>query len=77
MECELLPYEVQFKYLLSLSYKETIDYCITCRNTREICNDDSFWKRKARKHFNVSLDLVRAKDARNRYRILEEVLTAW
>ena len=42
----LLPYEVQFNYLLYLPLVDISDYCSVNNDVKAICIDDYFWKAK-------------------------------
>lgn len=44
----LLPKEIQIEYLLKSYYKNVLNYCHTSKSANEICNDNYFWKKKAR-----------------------------
>jgi hypothetical protein len=48
MNFSQLPYELQFKTLLSLPYQTILNYCQTNRVASQICDDDTFWNLKLR-----------------------------
>lgn len=51
----LLPYEVQFKYLLDLPYDDVMNYCRTSSVASQICRSDRFWREKIRSDFGPDI----------------------
>lgn len=43
-----LPLELREKVLISLPYDDIINYCMTSKESSQICEDDNFWKDKAK-----------------------------
>lgn len=52
-----LPPEIQTRILLTLPYKDVINYCQTCKLTYPILNDQYFWKNKAALDFGLPKEL--------------------
>lgn len=49
----LLPYEVQFRYLLELPLRDILNYCQTSPAAWEICNSEVFWRTKSIKDYGL------------------------
>lgn len=47
MDLSKFPYELQEAILLKLPYTDIVSYCGVNSYTNQICNDLTFWKRKA------------------------------
>lgn len=58
MDITTLPYETQFRILLSLPLLDVIKYCNVNTVTATICKTYAFWNLKAKRDFGISLDLV-------------------
>jgi len=58
MNITTLPYETQFRILLSLPLLDVIKYCNVNTVTATICKTYAFWNLKAKRDFGVSLDLI-------------------
>ena len=54
MDISTLPYEIQFKYLLPLSYKDIIHYCLTATTPLAVCRTQAFWELKAKREFGIT-----------------------
>ena len=52
---DFLPYELQVKYLITLSCREIGRYCLTSKTTTRILSDDWFWEEKTNRDFKLSL----------------------
>ena len=68
-----LPNETLYNILLTLSYKDVLNFCITSSTAKSICESDLFWQEKARRDFGiVNLNSVNAPrdvyDSRGLYR---------
>lgn len=70
-----LPYEIQFKYLANLPFKDTVGYFSTSVTAYTICQTKAFWKYKARKTFGIDLDIIGdgKKTGVEKYRTLESL----
>jgi hypothetical protein len=58
MDITTLPYETQFKILLSLPPADISNYCNSNTVTATICGTYAFWNLKAKRDFGFSLDMV-------------------
>lgn len=50
-----LPLEIQYEYLLLAPYQNIIQYCRTSLFSKQICDNPSFWNRKALLDFKIPL----------------------
>jgi len=50
-----LPQELVSQILLPLDYEEIMQYCLTNRVAREICQSEWFWNQKALYDFGVPI----------------------
>jgi len=71
-----LPFELQFQYLLPLSYNQILNFCQVNRAAAEICRSEFFWNAKALQDFGLPLATIRAETPVEQYRILYEIETA-
>jgi hypothetical protein len=71
-----LPVETLFKILLDLPYDTIVDYCETNWEASEICKSESFWKAKADRDFQQSLELIQATTPIQKYQILSKIFTS-
>ncbi len=55
LNLDILPPEVVTQFLLRLSLKDLINYCLTSKTANEYCKDDAFWKDKYRYDFGLPL----------------------
>ncbi len=52
---DILPPEVVTQFLLRLSLKDLINYCLTSKTANSYCESDAFWKDKYRYDFGLPL----------------------
>ena len=64
-----LPPEIITQFLIRLSLKDLINYCLTSKTANEYCESDAFWKDKYRHDFGLQLPtLVEGKKWIDAYR---------
>lgn len=74
MSFDNLPYETQFKFLVDLPYKDTINYCRISTAAYTICLTNAFWNYKAKKTFGIDLNVIRGKETgAKQYHELEDL----
>lgn len=66
-----LSYELQFKFLLSLNFRDTMNYCESSKSTLNICADPYFWEQKALNNFQIPLNIMPKNLPSEQYRALE------
>ncbi len=54
LNLDILPPEVVTLFLLKLSLKDLINYCLTSKTANEYCESDAFWKDKYKYDFGFS-----------------------
>ncbi len=55
LNLDVLPPEVVVQYLLRLSLKDLVNYCLTSKTANAYCKDNAFWKDKYRYDFGLPL----------------------
>ena len=58
LNLDILPPEVVTQFLLRLTLKDLINYCLTSKTANEYCKDDAFWKDKYRYDFGLPLPVL-------------------
>ena len=48
---DLLPYELQFKYLITVPYKDVGKHCLSSMTASKILTDNWFWRKKTKYEF--------------------------
>src|SRR5665648_99765 len=69
-----LPPEKVFEILISLPYESVVSYCQTSTVASQICQTEWFWDDRARRDFDLPLNLVRGGSPAYRYRLLANIL---
>lgn len=67
-----LSYELQFKYLLELDFRDTMNYCQSNKSALNICQDSHFWQQKALHNFQIPLNVIPRRRPAEQYQNLED-----
>jgi hypothetical protein len=73
MDFTRLPFEVQFEYLLPLSYDQIVNYCQVNQTAAKICQSELFWNIKAEQEFGLPLGTIYAEAPAQQYKILSKI----
>ena len=58
MDLSSLPYETQFRFLLSLPPGSVANYCNVNTTAAAICRTTAFWNLKSKKDFGITFDMI-------------------
>ena len=58
LNLDILPPEVVTQFLLRLSLKDLINYCLTSKTANSYCQNDAFWRDKYKYDFGLPLPVL-------------------